>query len=451
MSEHSPKAYIVAVDMGYGHQRAAHPLIDVATVPSDWHFEKPMIISANSYPGIPTGDRYMWLLTRKFYEIVSRMKGFPLLGKQIFNVMDYLERIEPFYPKRDLSRAPFTLKYVYRLIKNGFGKHIIDELNKNPLPFVTSFFISAFFAEEHGYKGEIYCLCTDTDISRMWAPLHPGRSRITYLVPNYRVKERLKQYGVQPEKIFVTGFPLPKEITGTEKELEVIRTSLRRRISLLDPKGRYQCNYKGVLSMYLGGDVPEKAKPLTITFAVGGAGAQADIGTTILRSLRAKIKEGSVKINLIAGSSAHVRRCYERALIRLRLDGYKGTNVDIIYDPDKYEYFKKFNTALIHTDILWTKPSELAFYAGLGIPIIMSPALGAQEECNKSWLHSIGAGTEQENPRYVHEWLFDWLQSGWLAKAAMNGFMDAPKRGTYHIEDLILRGKVTEIEDIHFI
>lgn len=451
MTEHTRKAYVVAVDMGYGHQRAAYPLIDIAAVPEAWHFGKPMIISANSYPGIPYNDRFTWQSTRKFYETVSRMKGFPLLGKQLFNVMDYLERIESFYPKRDLSKAPFKLKYLYRLIKNGFGKHLIDELNKNPLPFVTSFFIPAFFAEQHGYKGEIYCICTDTDISRVWAPLHPEKSRITYLVPNYRVKERLKQYGVNKDKIFVTGFPLPKETLGDEKDLSVARESLRRRIALLDPRGRYQRNYQGILSMYLGQTVTENKKPLTITFAVGGAGAQATIGISMLKSLREKIKEGTVKINLVAGSSNHVRRMFEHALVRLRLDSYKGTNVQIIYDPDKYEYFKKFNHELISTDILWTKPSELSFYAGMGLPIIIAPPLGAQEDCNKAWIYSIGAGFDQDNPKYTHEWLFDWLQSGWLAEAAMNGFMDAPKRGTYHIEDLILRGKVSEIEDVHFL
>src|SRR5438105_961401 len=122
------RAYVVAVDMGYGHMRAAYPLLGIADVPKEWHLEKPTIISANRYPGIPTIDRFIWQITRKFYETVSRMKGFPLFGKQLFHVMDYIERIDPFYPKRDLSRAPFMQKYVFRLIRNGFGKHLIDEL-----------------------------------------------------------------------------------------------------------------------------------------------------------------------------------------------------------------------------------------------------------------------------------------------------------------------------------
>jgi hypothetical protein len=110
-----------------------------------------------------------------------------------------------------------------------------------------------------------------------------------------------------------------------------------------------------------------------------------------------------------------------------------------------------FNQVLVDTDVLWTKPSEMSFYVGSGIPIIMAPALGAQEECNKAWLQSVGAGFEQEDPRYVNEWFFDWLDSGWLAEAAMNGFMDASKEGTYHIEDLVFRGQYSEAEHVHFL
>jgi len=53
----------------------------------------------------------------------------------------------------------------------------------------------------------------------------------------------------------------------------------------------------------------------------------------------------------------------------------------------------------------------------------------------------IGAGLDSEDPQYANEWLFDWIDSGYLAKAAMNGFVDAPKMGTYNIEKLILGKK----------
>lgn len=92
------------------------------------------------------------------------------------------------------------------------------------------------------------------------------------------------------------------------------------------------------------------------------------------------------------------------------------------------------------TDILWTKPSELSFYCGLGIPIIMSPPIGAQERYNAKWLMEIHAGIPQEDPRYAGEWLFDLLSEGRLAEAAWDGFLKARKYGTYKILDLLKTG-----------
>ena len=67
------KAYIVSVDMGYGHQRAAYPLKCLAS--------KNQIITANAYPGIPSVDKKIWKESREFYEFMSKFKKFPIVGK----------------------------------------------------------------------------------------------------------------------------------------------------------------------------------------------------------------------------------------------------------------------------------------------------------------------------------------------------------------------------------
>ena len=442
------KAYLIAVDMGYGHQRALFPLLEDAAVPEEWGIAKPMIISGNDYPGIPKRDKQLWDMIRALYEKVSRMNGVSVLGTRIFNAMDYVQRIVPFYPKRDLSKPVFQVTDIYRRISKGFGKHLVETLNKNPIPLITSFFMIAFCAEEHGYRGKIYCLCTDTDVARAWAPLNPKASNIIYLAPTRRVKERLLLYGVKPDNIFITGFPLPKEIVGNDEinNSLVAKNALSRRISRLDPTGIYQNKYSGVLSMYLGaGHFQRDNNPVVITFAVGGAGAQSDIGISILKSLKEHIVKGKIKLNLAAGSSDIVRKIFEQGLIDAGIDSL-NEGVNIIFHKNKYEYFMLFNKALIDTDVLWTKPSELSFFAGAGIPIIMSPALGAQEECNKAWLQAVGAGFMQDDPRYTNEWFFDLLDSGRLAESAMNGFMDASKEGTYHIEEVVFLGKMPEGE-----
>lgn len=448
------KAYVVTVDMGYGHQRAAYPLKDIAaSIASIPIAGENKIISANTYPGIPKRDKRKWEGGRKLYETVSRFKKVPFFGTNAFKLLDYLQRIEEFYPVRDLSKPSAQVKQLYGMIKNGWGKDLITKLNKKPLPYITTFFSTAFFAEEHGYKGEIYCLCTDTDISRAWAPLNPAKSNIKYLAPNRRVAERLKLYGVRAENIFVTGFPLPKENIGTQRTPSILKQRLGKRILNLDPKGVYQKKYHKMLEQYLGADYckGKSDHPLTITFAVGGAGAQRELGIEILKSLHSLIDDKKIILNLVAGSRPDVYNYYQKEVKRLHLEQKHGGCINIIYAESKYEYFKKFNKVLLTTDLLWTKPSELSFYAGLGMPIIMAPTIGSQEDYNRAWLHSIGAGVEQDDPRYTHEWLFDWLNSGWLAQAAMEGFLDAPRNGAYHIENVVLKGKRSEIEEGHLL
>jgi len=283
-------------------------------------------------------------------------------------------------------------------------------------------------------------LCTDTDISRAWVALNPKKSRIKYFAPNKRVKERLGLYGVKTSNIYITGFPLPKENIGG-RNLEILKSSIGCRISNLDPNNRYQRKYEKTLNQFLGARYcnMHADHKLTITFAVGGAGAQREIGAEILESLHDYIDKGEVNLNLVAGSRADVYEYYYNVVKDLHLEKKHGGSVKIVYNEDKLKYFDEFNEILLTTDVLWTKPSELSFYSGLGIPIIMAPTIGSQEVFNRTWLHSIGSGMEQEDPRHCNEWLFDWLESGWLAQAAMEGFLDAPRMGAYHIEYIVLK------------
>lgn len=453
-SEHpknaSHQAYIVAVDMGYGHQRAVYPLRSLAASCQEYCVAEDQVINANRYPGIPKSDQRRWDGSQKVYEFISRFKNVPLLGEGLFSALDYLQRIEPFYPRRSQSKPSLQLRSIYQGIAAGWGKHLIDTLNKNPLPLITSFFIPAYFAEEHKYRGEIYLLCCDTDISRAWAPLHPATSRINYVAPNQRVKARLMQYGVREHKITVTGFPLPSELLGG-RSLVTLRQTLAERIVALDPHRHYRQSYQPLLKQL---HIPVQThrvsnKPVRITFAIGGAGAQRELGLEILRSLRTKILAGSVELNLVAGVRADVYRYYEAEIKKMKFPAKRRGAVKIIFAEHKSAYFKAFNELLRRTDILWTKPSELSFYAGLGMPIIMAPPIGSQENFNRDWLLSVGAGKDQRDPRYTAEWLFDWIESGILAEAAVKGFLDAPQFGTYAIEDVVFRGAHRGVTDLH--
>ncbi|MFA6307566.1 MAG: hypothetical protein WCS88_00025 [Patescibacteria group bacterium] len=448
MKTKNQKMQVVAVDMGYGHQRAAYPFTDSAYSG---------IINANHYQGISKKEQNQWDSGRKWYEIISRFKNVPIFGTTAFAIMNHFQEIEPLYPKRDLSKNSQQQKYFYKQVKNGLGKHLIQELNnqipqghKRPLPLLTTFFVPAYFAEYYGYKNEIYLVVCDADVARAWAHYDAKNSRIIYLVPNKRVKERLQLYGVRASKIFVTGFPLPKENIGGVDQ-KILRLDIAARLYNLDPKGIYRKKYNKLIEDYLGpvANIKKPPHPLTITFAVGGAGAQRDVGAILLNKLHKHLKTGKIRLNLVAGVRNDVYLYYQKVLATCNLEKCKYVN--LVYSEDKTAYFKSFNKLLRTTDILWTKPSELTFYSGLGIPIIMSEPIGSQENYNRGWLLAIGAGVDSLNPKYVDEWLFDWLDSGWLAEAAVEGFLDAPKMGTYHIENIVFKKKIIEIEDVHLL
>lgn len=429
--------HLVSVDMGYGHQRAAYPFIGSSCGG---------IITANDYLGASIEEKKIWERDRKNYEFISRFKKVPFLGDKVFSLMDYFQKIDPFYPRRDLSRTNIQQKVFLKKVKKGLGRNLIEELNKDPLPILTTFFVAVYFAEYYNYKGSVYCIICDADISRAWAPVEPQKSTTIYLAPNQRVKERLILYGVKKENIYVTGFPLPKENIGENQE--ILKGDLKKRMAILDPNKAYRKKYEKLIEGYLCSkdEIENPDRPLTLTFAVGGAGAQKDLGKVILESLKSKIEEGHVRLNLVAGSRKDIYDFFDKVLKDNFL--HKNENVKIVYDSNKIEYFKKFNKVLRSTDILWTKPSELSFYSGLGIPIIMAEPVGSQEHYNRRWLLGIGAGVDSKNPKYTNEWLFDFLESGWLAEAAMRGFMNAPKMGTYNIENIILKDKINEIERV---
>lgn len=434
------KMHVVAIDMGYGHQRAAYPFL------SD---SEEGIVTVNNYPNIPAKEKKSWDDGRKTYERISYFKHTPLLGNLVFSIMDSFQKIDPFYPRRDLSHKSSQQLYFYNKTKKGLGKDLIERLNKKPLPLLTTFFVPAYFAEYHGYVGNIYCVVCDADISRAWAPVEPKTSRVIYLAPNKRVQERLQLYGVKKDNIIITGFPLPKENVGEKQE--IVKKDLALRLHKLDPQGIYHKKYHGLIKEHLGSLAGKKTRrPLTLTFAVGGAGAQREIGATIMRSLRNSLRQNKIALNLVAGSREDVYEFFKEEIKKNGLRNNK--NIKVIYSSDKIEYFRLFNKCLRNTDILWTKPSELTFYSGLGLPIIMSDPVGSQEHFNRQWLLAIGAGLDSEEPEYTNEWLFDWVNSGWLAEAAMDGFLDAPKMGTYHIEDLILNNKkIPENSDIQLL
>ena len=134
------KAWVIAADMGYGHQRTAYPLRDIAF--------SGRVINANSYDGIPLKDKNFWGKTRSLYEFISRFKRIPVLGDFLFSVLDRFQKILSYYPKRDLSMPTISLKNIFYFIKGGWGKDLIERLKKK----FTAVNINIFYASFYGRR-----------------------------------------------------------------------------------------------------------------------------------------------------------------------------------------------------------------------------------------------------------------------------------------------------------
>ncbi len=416
----SQQAWVVTADMGYGHQRAAYPFRDIA---------RERIITANSDSIVGTKEKKMWKQFQGFYETMSRLGRIPLVGQWLWQAYDSFQSISPFYPFRDLSKPTIGSLRLHRLIHQGFAKSVPAYARREKIPFLSTFFAVALAADHLGLP-DVSCVVTDSDINRIWVAEKPRKSRVVYFAPTARAQKRLLLYGVPEDRVFLTGFPLPDE------NLHAVRDDLARRIAVLDPSGMFHAKYRPLLDEELG-PIPPPDRPMTIVFAVGGAGAQAEIARQILVSLRPALETGRIRIHLVAGTRLEISTFFLETIRDTGLAEELGKSVHVLTSLSKTDYFSRFNQVIRNADLLWTKPSELSFYCALGLPLVMTHPIGSHEECNSDWLIKIGAGLPQEDPAAAADWLFDWRDRGLLALAAFNGFHHAPRHGTENIKALL--------------
>jgi hypothetical protein len=424
------KAWVVSVDMGYGHHRAVYPLRGIA---------EGEVITVGVNDATTPKERRLWRRILGIYGFFSRARSIPVIGKPVFGIIDRLLSIPSFYPRRDLSQSTFQVRLLESSIKKGLCCGMLEKVRTKRLPLVTSFYAPAIAADMEGIK-KVFCIICDADINRVWVARNPRKSRIQYCAPCPTAAQRLKEYGVPEKHIFLTGFPLPLELLGN-RDLRVLKADLGRRLRLLDPDNRFWQLHGVNVEHFLGARncYQRSRRKLTILYSVGGAGAQREIGRRIALSLRTRIRKHEVRLILSAGVKQDVREFFEGVKKEIRAD---DDSLQVICGETPDAYFAAFNNALHDTDILWTKPSELSFYCGLGIPIVMAPPIGAQEVFNERWLGEIDAAVRELDPDYTDQWLFDLLHEGDLAEAAWSGFLKAHKLGTYNIMAIVAIGRM---------
>jgi hypothetical protein len=420
---HRVKPLVVAVDMGYGHLRAARPVARALGVP---------ITLADQPPITGPEERKVWDRVRTAYEWTSRASQLPWVGRPFRWALDAVTDIPPLHPYRDLSAPTRGVGALQRLVRRGLGSGLAARMRETGEPLVATFYSPAIAADAAGL-GNVWCIVTDSDINRVWAPGDAAHTGIRYLVPSPRAGRRLRSYGVPEHRICFTGFPLPHELVGGP-ELPVLRRNLAARLVRLDPQRTFRRDHREELASFLGPlPAEEEGRPPTLTFAVGGAGAQAGMAARILPGMRSAIEEGKVRLVLVAGVRSAVEARFREEVHHAGLEGALGNGLEILRADTLEEYFDRFDAALASTDALWTKPSELSFYAALGLPLVFAPPVGVHERYNRRWVRESGAGLVQRDPAAAWQWLSDWLEDGTLAGAAWSGFIRLPKHGLHRV------------------
>ena len=422
---HREKPLVVAVEMGYGHLRAARPLARLLGVETTL-VDKPPLVGPD--------EQKVWERVRRAYELTSRLSQLPVVGLPLRWVLDAVTDIPHLHPYRDLSAPTSGVLTLERLIRRNLGQGLVERMRDTGAPLLTTFYSPAIAADRAGLDN-LFCVVTDSDINRVWAPVAPERTSIRYLVPTQRAGRRLRSYGVPAHRITFTGFPLPHELVGGHG-LSALRRNLAARLVRLDPTREFRRTFRDELHHFLGAlPVEEEGRPPLLAFAVGGAGAQAGLARQFLPSVRGAIEDGRLRLALVAGVRPEVAERFREELERAGLEGAPG--VTILLARDLEEYFGRFDELLAGTDVLWTKPSELTFYGALGLPIVCAPPVGVHERYNRRWAMESGAALRQRDARFAWEWISDWLEEGALAGAAWSGFMRMPKFGLYQILEAV--------------
>lgn len=420
---------VVAIDMGYGHLRAARPLAEALGVP---------LLHVDRAPLADPREQALWARVRRVYEVTSRLSQAPFVGRPFRAWLEAATDIPALHPARDLSAPTLGVRVIDVLARAGLGRGLTDWLRETGAPLLTTYFTPALLADRAGV-GPVWCLVTDTDLNRAWVPPDPAKSRIVWLAPSRRVERRLQAYGVPAARIRLTGFPLPHALVGGP-ERPAARRNLAARLVRLDPRGVFRRRSARLLETALGVPLPaeEEGRPPLMVFAVGGAGAQTELAVELVAGLKPALRRGELRLALVAGVRRDVAATFERVLHAEGLDPLRRRGaVAILHAPELPAYFARMDALLAEADVLWTKPSEMVFHAGLGLPLVLSPAVGVHERYNARWVLEHGAGLPQRHVGAAASQLAELLADGTLATMAFAGFVNLPSDGLYRVVEAV--------------
>lgn len=420
-------AWLVSAPLGQGVDLIAQACRDLAYDQT--------ILRADSYPGIPPHDRKLWDHLQEQPSFISSLSKIPVIGMSLRRCTErFVHHLPSRYPRREQAAWNRRLvEFYYFLQHQHLGRDFIQHLSKNPLPLVTSSPVLAFSAEVHGYPAPIYLICPAADPSRAWAPLDPMQTRIVFLVATKTAEDRLHAYGVPITQIHHIGLPLSPDSVSSKGLLADVEARIHR----LDPDHVFRPQKKQTRAQH----------PLSLGIIADSGWRTHDL-LKLLEGAGKAIRNGELTIHLFTGTDQARTRSIEAIARNQTLHRHLGSSLVIHAHKDEAIAFESFTRLLPTIDVLWTAPSPWVFYAGLGIPVIVQPPIGGQEEARYAWVRGVQAGLAPLELETLSEWLLDWKRSGGLARLAWNGYGSAPSMG-YERLKLLLEGKHPKEEVLH--
>ncbi len=384
--------------MGFGHLRAAHNISSYGRSP---------VLRVDMPPYTNRVDNFLWKGSQTIHTHASRDKE----GSDRL-LYDWFESLMKL-PENGTPQSLAPSKFISTMRKLGAGEKLFSIVKEKSPALLHTFYLPAMLLAYRDYRGENYLILCDTDFHRVWVPLEPRKYELKYCVPIASSADRLVSYGVDWKKIFVTGFPLPAAITGG-RDLRVLERGFNARKTRLESNSNM---------------------PLTIMFPFSGAGAYSNVLADLVSSIILDLKEGGLRLIVSCGNNEHALQKAENIFVNYGLEDLE--NAEIMFDEDIFRSFDEFNEALKLADVIITKPSEMVFYAALGIPLIFLPPIGAHEERNRDYLFENGCAVNMVPPPDFPRWIYRSRMNGLLMEMAENGFTKLPKTGSVVIDELV--------------
>ena len=195
--------------------------------------------------------------------------------------------------------------------------------------------------------------------------------------------------------------------------------------------------------------------PLRFLFTIGGAGAQGEFFASIINTLLPYVKKNKACIYLNCGDYENVWEMLKQKIPQLSdgsvpvsthfnnwaseldfankaiegLDTESGTGIHAFCNKDIFGAVYITNLLMRASDVLVTKPSELAFYP---VPKLFIRRIGGHEMWGAIHSAELGDGTiECETPEYASQMVKLLMEQPSLIEGMCNNIMAQKKIGTY--------------------